>query len=190
VQQNRLFIWVMVGYNEENKSFCTVFPLQISHLVNVFLVRNSLVYFEAVCSVWSFLQFSWGLPHHLHPKFMWQTKLSVFIGAPHLWPLHCGSDLCLARTPVSEVSLWSPSPHNHTRPVSSPYEGNKIRFKPDPDCFYAPHTQRKFCNVSLGTVHLKMCVSVYMWIKLSGKKNKKVSMVSVKTKESQSFIFS
>lgn len=70
--------------------------------------------------------------------------LSVFMWAPHLWPLRRGSDLCLARAPVSEVSLQSPLPNNHTRPLSSPYEGNKIQFKPDPNWFLWPLCVR-FC---------------------------------------------
>ncbi len=77
---------------------------------------------------------------------MWQTKvftetLSVLILAPNLWSLNRGSDLRLACTPVFEVGVQNPWPKNHTRTLSSPYESNKIKFKPDSHCFYDPFVQ-------------------------------------------------
>ena len=79
------------------------------------------------------------------------------MGAPHLRPLRRGWDLCLARTPVSEVSLQSPWPNNHTSPISSPYEVNKIKFKPDPDWFYVPLV----CVCVCVCVWVRVCVCVH-----------------------------
>lgn len=81
--------------------------------------------------------------------------------------------LCLACAPVSEVSLQSPWPNNHTRPLSSTYESNKRKFKPDTDWFMShfcvcvheqwfnktAHT-KKYSNISL---YLQMCVYICLY---------------------------
>lgn len=102
--------------------------------------------------------------------------------APHMWPLHHGSDLCLARTPVSEVGLQSPWPNNHTTPLSSPYEGNKIKLKPDPDWFYVPsvctramvkqtlHTHKENIVMSAWLQSISKCVCLNVCLKVRLKK--------------------
>lgn len=126
------------------------------HMNLKFSISNLPVNSEAGYILWWLPQFPWDLFHHLYPKFMWCTEistktLSVLMRGPHLWPMHCESDLYLAFTPVSEVSLQILGPNNPTRPLLRPYRGNKNKSKPGLNLF-----KDHFC--ACACAHVCICV--------------------------------